>query len=145
MSVIYLFTRYRFNWSEVEFSFFSTYGMITNLFGKTYNTLHPSFYKICIYFFSGVSGTLFSVGIFSHLLKIDDALIGVMSCVSKILSSFVYAFAVTNWQLFLGRLLKNCTENFCNNWYFVRSDCGNSEWYVIYCDAIDSIKAGVKR
>ncbi|XP_035776164.1 solute carrier family 46 member 3-like isoform X2 [Anopheles albimanus] len=81
MAVIYLFTRYRFNWSEVEFSFFSTYGMLT-----------------------GLIGTVFSVGVFSHLLKIDDALIGVMSCMSKILSSFVYAFAVTTWQLYLEML-----------------------------------------
>jgi hypothetical protein len=34
MAVMYLFTRYRFNWNEVDFSLFSTYGMITNLFGK---------------------------------------------------------------------------------------------------------------
>lgn len=33
MSVVYLFTRYQFNWSEVEFSFFSTYGMLTGLVG----------------------------------------------------------------------------------------------------------------
>ncbi|XP_053685300.1 LOW QUALITY PROTEIN: solute carrier family 46 member 3-like [Sabethes cyaneus] len=83
MSVIYLFTRYRFNWSEVEFSFFSTYGMLT-----------------------GLVGTIFSVGVFSHLLKIDDALIGVMSCMSKILSSFVYAFAITTWQLYLGPVVE---------------------------------------
>lgn len=83
MSVIYLFTRYRFNWSEVEFSFFSMYGMLT-----------------------GLIGTIFSVGVFSHLLKIDDALIGVMSCMSKILSSFVYAFAVTTWQLYLGPIVE---------------------------------------
>lgn len=81
MTVIYLFTRYRFNWSEVEFSFFSSYGMLT-----------------------GLIGTVFSVGVFSHLLKMDDALIGVLSCMSKILSSFVYAFAVTPWQLYLGMM-----------------------------------------
>lgn len=34
MSVIYLFTRYKFNWSEVEFSFFSTYAMLTSLVGR---------------------------------------------------------------------------------------------------------------
>lgn len=34
MSVIYLFTRYKFNWSEVEFSLFSTYGMLVSLVGK---------------------------------------------------------------------------------------------------------------
>lgn len=38
MSVIYLFTRYKFNWSEVEFSLFSTYGMLTSLVG-----MHHSF------------------------------------------------------------------------------------------------------
>lgn len=33
MAVMYLFTRYRFNWSEVDFSVFSTYTMMTSLFG----------------------------------------------------------------------------------------------------------------
>ncbi|XP_055682265.1 proton-coupled folate transporter [Lutzomyia longipalpis] len=83
MSVFYLFTRYRFNWSEVEFSFFSTYSMVTHFIG-----------------------TSFSVGVFSRLLKLDDALIGVISCMSKILSSFVYAFAVTNWQVYLAPIVE---------------------------------------
>lgn len=48
------------------------------------------------------SGTLFSVGVFSQMMKIDDAIIGIMSSMSKILSSFVYAFAVTKWQIYLG-------------------------------------------
>lgn len=34
MAVFYLFTRYRFNWSEVEFSVFSTYSTITCLLGR---------------------------------------------------------------------------------------------------------------
>lgn len=34
MSVFYLFTRYKFNWSEVEFSIFSTYSMLTGLVGN---------------------------------------------------------------------------------------------------------------
>lgn len=34
MSLFYLFTRYKFNWSEVEFSFFSTYSMGIHLIGK---------------------------------------------------------------------------------------------------------------
>lgn len=33
MSVSYLFTRYRFNWNEVDFSMFSTYAMCTSLVG----------------------------------------------------------------------------------------------------------------
>lgn len=34
MTVMYLFTRYRFNWNEVDYSIFSTYSMMTNLIGK---------------------------------------------------------------------------------------------------------------
>lgn len=79
MSVMYLFTRYKFNWSEIEFSLFSTYSMLI-----------------------GLVGTLVSIGIFSHLLKFDDAIIGVLSSLSKVLSSFVYAFAMTTMQFCLG-------------------------------------------
>lgn len=92
---MYLFTRYRFNWDEVDFSIFSTYSMVTNLLG-----------------------TMVSVGLFSHLLKIDDAMIGVLSCMSKILSSFVYAFATSTWAIYMGKFsigsgkseMHTCTE-----------------------------------
>ncbi|XP_063216920.1 probable peptidoglycan muropeptide transporter SLC46 [Bacillus rossius redtenbacheri] len=83
MAVMYLFTRYRFNWDEVDFSIFSTYSMVTNLIG-----------------------TMISVGLFSHVLKIDDALIGVMSCTSKILSCFMYAFATTDWMIYLAPIIE---------------------------------------
>uniref|UniRef100_A0A2H8TM94 Solute carrier family 46 member 3 n=1 Tax=Melanaphis sacchari TaxID=742174 RepID=A0A2H8TM94_9HEMI len=82
MSVMYLFTRVRFNWDEVNYSMFSTYSMITNLVG-----------------------TMFSVGVFSHMLQIDDALIGVISCMSKILAGFVYAFATTDFVFYLAPLV----------------------------------------
>nr|CAD7421720.1 unnamed protein product [Timema poppensis] len=83
MAVMYLFTRYRFNWDEVDFSVFSTYSMVT-----------------------GLVGTIISVGLFSHTFKMDDAIIGVLSCLSKILSSFVYAFATTNWMIYLAPLVE---------------------------------------
>ncbi|CAH2266094.1 solute carrier family 46 member 3-like [Pararge aegeria] len=83
MSVMYLFTRYRFNWNEVDFSMFSTYAMCTSLVG-----------------------TLFSVGVFSHLLKFDDAIIGVISCTSKILSGFMYAFATKTWHIYIAPLIE---------------------------------------
>lgn len=51
-----------------------------------------------------VSGTIFSVGLFSHKLEIDDALIGVMSCISKILAGIVYAFATTDFMFYMGKL-----------------------------------------
>lgn len=34
MTVVYLFTRYKFKWSEIEFSLFSSYGTVTGLLGK---------------------------------------------------------------------------------------------------------------
>ncbi|CAG9856338.1 unnamed protein product [Phyllotreta striolata] len=83
MSVGYLFTRYRFNWDEVDFSIFSTYSMVTNLIG-----------------------TSFSVGVFSHILKFDDAIIGIYSSMSKILSSFVYGFATTSLVFYLGAIVE---------------------------------------
>lgn len=79
MSVMYLFTRFKFHWSEIEFSLFSTYSMLV-----------------------GMVGTLVSIGVFSHLLKFDDAIIGVLSSLSKVLSGFVYAFAATTLQFCLG-------------------------------------------
>ncbi|KAL6437540.1 hypothetical protein ACFW04_004171 [Cataglyphis niger] len=81
MAVLYLYMRYRYNWNEVSFSMFSTFGMVTNLIG-----------------------TAISVGIFSHILKIDDAIVGIMSCMSKILASFVYAFATSAWMVYVGKV-----------------------------------------
>ncbi|XP_004930683.2 lysosomal proton-coupled steroid conjugate and bile acid symporter SLC46A3 [Bombyx mori] len=83
MSVVYLYTRFRFNWNEVDFSMFSTYAMCTSLLG-----------------------TLFSVGVFSHVMKLDDAIIGVISCTSKILAGFMYAFATKTWHIYLAPLIE---------------------------------------
>ncbi|KAL6437539.1 hypothetical protein ACFW04_004171 [Cataglyphis niger] len=83
MAVLYLYMRYRYNWNEVSFSMFSTFGMVTNLIG-----------------------TAISVGIFSHILKIDDAIVGIMSCMSKILASFVYAFATSAWMVYVAAIVE---------------------------------------
>lgn len=48
---------------------------------------------------------MFSVGVFSHKLRIDDALIGFMSCMSKILAGFVYAYAPTATIFYLGNYM----------------------------------------
>lgn len=58
---------------------------------------------------------MFSVGVFSHTLQIDDSLIGVMSSMSKILASFAYAFAQTDWQLYMGTTLKTILQTKNNN------------------------------
>lgn len=38
MSLFYLFTRFKFNWSEVEFSIFSTYSVVVHLIGNYLTT-----------------------------------------------------------------------------------------------------------
>lgn len=43
MSLFYLFTRFKFNWSEIEFSFFSTYNMAVHLLGKYNPEIENSF------------------------------------------------------------------------------------------------------
>lgn len=43
------------------------------------------------------------VGLFAKVFKMQDAVIGVISCVSKILASFVYTFSFTVWMFYMGR------------------------------------------
>lgn len=43
-----------------------------------------------------------SMTVFSKMLKYDDTIVALISSSSKILSSFVYAFAQKSWQLYLG-------------------------------------------
>ena len=38
-SLMYLFTRYRFNWDAVMFSLFSTYNTVVHLLGKSYDNV----------------------------------------------------------------------------------------------------------
>lgn len=110
MSLFYLFTRYKFNWSEIEFSFFSTYSMGIHLIGELSET---TIQKLSFYAFNCFysclfcdrcmrTGTAISVSVFSSVLKIDDALIGAMSCVSRVASSFVYAFSQLEWHMYIG-------------------------------------------
>ncbi|XP_073951279.1 probable peptidoglycan muropeptide transporter SLC46 [Choristoneura fumiferana] len=83
MNVLYLFMRFRFNWNEVQFSMFCTYSIITNLVG-----------------------TLFSISIFSSFMKLDDTIVGSISCASKILASFIFAFATTTTEIYLAPLVE---------------------------------------
>lgn len=49
MSVMYLFTRVRFNWNEVNYSVFSTYSMITNLVGSSTFFISMSFVVLTMF------------------------------------------------------------------------------------------------
>ncbi|KAI5698017.1 uncharacterized protein LOC103505010 isoform X2 [Diaphorina citri] len=78
-AIIYLYTRFRFNWNEIDYSIFSTVNTFTHLFG-----------------------TMFSVVIFTKWLKVEDTIVGVISVLSKIISGLIYAFASTPTVFFVG-------------------------------------------
>ena len=105
IAVTYLFTRFKFKWSEVEYSIFSTYSMTLQLIG-----------------------TLFAVSYLSKKLKINDCvsfykleknftemlflnqIIGVIASSSKVLASFMYCFAATGHQFFIGPIIEVMKE-----------------------------------
>lgn len=78
-TIIYLYTRFRFNWNEIDYSIFSTVNTFTHLFG-----------------------TMFSVVIFTKWLKVDDTIVGVISVLSKIVSGLIYTFANTPAVFYIG-------------------------------------------
>ncbi|KAK4884688.1 hypothetical protein RN001_000959 [Aquatica leii] len=79
INVVYLFARKRFQWSEVEFSIFYSINVVLHLIG-----------------------TIFSLSFFSKYLKIDDAVLGIISGVGKFFSAFVFAFAPNQTVFYLG-------------------------------------------
>ncbi|KAI5645165.1 major facilitator superfamily domain-containing protein [Phthorimaea operculella] len=81
--VMYLVTRYRFNWDEVTFSIFQSYNFVTHTLG-----------------------TLFSLTVFSKYLGWHDSLLGIISIVSKIASSFVYCFAPNGRIFFIAPMVE---------------------------------------
>ncbi|XP_037299349.1 proton-coupled folate transporter isoform X2 [Manduca sexta] len=83
LSVMYIFTRYRFNWDEVKYSIYSTYHLITHSLG-----------------------TLFAISVLSRKLKFDDATLGITSTISKICGCLVLAFARNNYEVYMAPLLE---------------------------------------
>jgi hypothetical protein len=51
-------------------------------------------------------GTLFSLILFTKILKIDDAALGILSSTSRIVASLVYAFAPTPFVFYLGAIIE---------------------------------------
>ncbi|KAJ0180102.1 hypothetical protein K1T71_004693 [Dendrolimus kikuchii] len=82
-TILYLFSRYRFNWDEVQYSIWCTYAIVTNLIG-----------------------TFFSISLFSNYMKLDDTILGIISNTSKIVAAFAYAFARNNLEIYLAPLLE---------------------------------------
>ncbi|CAH0693516.1 unnamed protein product [Chilo suppressalis] len=70
ISILYMSTRYRFNWDELQFSMFQTYNFVIHTIG-----------------------TIFSIAVLSKYLQWHDSMLGIISTISKIAASFVYCFA----------------------------------------------------
>ncbi|CAB3243676.1 unnamed protein product [Arctia plantaginis] len=83
LSIMYIFTRYQFNWDEVKYSIYSTFSLITHSIG-----------------------TLFSISVFSKKLRADDAVLGIISTSSKICGVLVLAFARNGREVYLSPVLE---------------------------------------
>ncbi|VVC29234.1 Hypothetical protein CINCED_3A024610 [Cinara cedri] len=82
VAVGYYYARLRFNWNEVDYSIFSTFLFVINIVGVG-----------------------FAIGVLSHTFKVDDAIIGVISCSSKVLAGFAFAFAPTPFFFYMGAVV----------------------------------------
>ncbi|XP_061728983.1 proton-coupled folate transporter-like [Cydia pomonella] len=83
LSVIYMSTRYRFGWDELQFSIYQTYNFVTHTLG-----------------------TVFSLVVFSKILKWHDSLLGIISTISKIVGSCVYCFAATATIFYIASMVE---------------------------------------
>ncbi|XP_045483800.1 tetracycline resistance protein, class H-like [Harmonia axyridis] len=79
--VFYLYTRYKFEWNEVNYSIFNSLQFIVQIIGS-----------------------IFALSFFSKKLKFDDATLGIIALVSKISACFVYALAPTGNYFLMGCL-----------------------------------------
>ncbi|KAJ2948496.1 hypothetical protein O0L34_g7746 [Tuta absoluta] len=78
----YWFTRYKYKFTEVDYSLFLTYSAIV-----------------------GSIGSFITIYLFSKRWELDDAVIGVIACLSRIAASMAYAMAPNRVIYFLGPLL----------------------------------------
>ncbi|XP_014365631.2 uncharacterized protein LOC106716603 [Papilio machaon] len=78
----YWFTRYKFKFTEVDYSLFLTYSVLV-----------------------GSVGSFITLYLFSKKWEIEDSAIGVFACLSRVAASVVYALAPTRTVYFLGPVL----------------------------------------
>ncbi|XP_026742877.1 proton-coupled folate transporter-like [Trichoplusia ni] len=78
----YWFTRYKFKFTEVDYSLFLTYSVLV-----------------------GSVGSFITIYLFSKRWKIEDSIIGIVACLSRIAAAVVYAMAPSRTVYFLGPVL----------------------------------------
>ncbi|XP_067008051.2 lysosomal proton-coupled steroid conjugate and bile acid symporter SLC46A3 [Anabrus simplex] len=78
----YLYVRERFKWNEVDYSYFTTFGIIISLVG-----------------------TVLATGVLSRVLGISDSLICLICCVCHVVANCINAFATVSWLFYLGQVV----------------------------------------
>ncbi|XP_075981401.1 lysosomal proton-coupled steroid conjugate and bile acid symporter SLC46A3-like [Anticarsia gemmatalis] len=78
----YWFTRYKFKFTEIDYSLFLTYSVLV-----------------------GSIGSFITIYLFSKRWNIEDSVIGIIACLSRIAASVVYAMAPNRTVYFLGPVL----------------------------------------
>ncbi|XP_045469355.1 uncharacterized protein LOC123677009 [Harmonia axyridis] len=81
LTVMYMFTRRKFTWNEIDFSIYNTYHFTTHMLGA-----------------------LFCLMVFIKWMKIDDTTLGMLAMMSKVVGSFSSAFAPTPLFFYLAAL-----------------------------------------
>ncbi|KAK4884691.1 hypothetical protein RN001_000962 [Aquatica leii] len=82
-TVMYLYTRFKFNWDEIDFSVFFAYFCVIHLVGS-----------------------MVALSLFSKYLGLDDALLGAISSISKIAGGVAYILAEIPALFYIGTLLE---------------------------------------
>ncbi|XP_063219981.1 probable peptidoglycan muropeptide transporter SLC46 isoform X2 [Bacillus rossius redtenbacheri] len=77
-SVLFLYTKVKYNWTIYEYSMFSSYGLLLSTVGM-----------------------LVGLWLLSRLLQIPSALLAMLGFLSKMMSSLIFAFAPSPWYLYL--------------------------------------------
>ncbi|XP_044757876.1 uncharacterized protein LOC123316031 [Coccinella septempunctata] len=81
LTVMYMFTRRKFRWSEIEYSEYNTYHSVIQM-----------------------TGALLCLSIFVKWMKISDATLGMLAMMSKVLGCFASAFATTPLYFYVAAL-----------------------------------------
>ncbi|XP_045469354.1 proton-coupled folate transporter-like [Harmonia axyridis] len=81
LTVMYMFTRRKFTWSEIDYSGYNTYHSIVHM-----------------------TGALFCLCVFIKWMKIDDTTLGMLAMISKVVGCFASAFAAKPLYFYLAAL-----------------------------------------
>ncbi|KAL3277580.1 hypothetical protein HHI36_012923 [Cryptolaemus montrouzieri] len=83
IAVVYMYTRIKCGWNEIDYSI--------------YNSLHSIIQ---------VFGSIFALSVFSKYFKLEDAMLGMIAMISKICACFIFAFATSGSIFYVGAFVE---------------------------------------